>query len=324
MRAREAEVYDLGYQRYRGPREGRNRARRALFENGLRTMLGIGRGGRAKILPITLFVAAMAPAVVFAIILTFVGEGVDSFIPGPADYYSVVSAILILFAAIMAPELLAPDRRDNVLPLYLVRPLTPTDYLLARFLAFFVIVLALVYSGQIVLQAGLILTSSDSLEYIRENWDVVWRILLVGAAIAALISIAPMAVSAFTTRRVYAATFVIAAWLILNATSDALTSYEGDCAITSEAENGEVTAASAEGCEYFIGDFAPYVGLLNVSGLTDNINNRVFGVEIVPGQAAPSAIAVSELHDAFPVAAYLLITVGAGALLWSRYRRIRL
>ena len=44
-------VFDIGYQRYTGTREGRGRARRAVFKDGLRTALGLGRGGRAKILP---------------------------------------------------------------------------------------------------------------------------------------------------------------------------------------------------------------------------------------------------------------------------------
>ena len=161
MIEREAEVFDLGYQHYTGPREGRNRSRMALFENGVRTILGIGRGGRAKILPALLFFGVMSPAVVFVIILSFIGEAGADFIPGPADYYGIVGVVLIIFSAIMAPELLGPDRRDNVLPLYLVRPLTSTDYILARFLAFFVIALALVYAGQIVLQAGLILTADS-------------------------------------------------------------------------------------------------------------------------------------------------------------------
>ena len=189
MRAREAEVFDLGYQRYTGPREGRNRARLALFENGVRTVLGIGRGGRAKILPVGLFLAVMTPAVVFVIILAFIGEAGADFIPGPADYYSIVSVILIIFGAIMAPELLCPVRRDNVLPLYLVRPLTSTDYLIARFLAFFAIVLVLVYAGQIVLQAGLILTANDQVDYIRDNWQDVPRILFMGVLIATFISV---------------------------------------------------------------------------------------------------------------------------------------
>ena len=325
MRAREAEVFDLGYQRYTGPREGRNRARLALFENGVRTVLGIGRGGRAKILPVGLFLAVMTPAVVFVTILAFLdplaGDDAADFIPGPADYYSIVSVVLIIFGAIMAPELLCPDRRDNVLPLYLVRPLTSNDYLIARFLAFFVIVLALVYAGQIVLQAGLILTANDQVEYIRENWLNVPRILLMGALIAAFISVGPLAVAAFTTRRAYAAAFVIAAWLLLNSISDGLTFQE--CTFETVSEDGRITSSS-EDCTRPVGDLAPYVGLLNLGGVTDNLNNMVFDVDIEPGQGSPSSMAVAELHDAFPIGVYVLWTGIPALLLWHRYRRIRL
>jgi len=127
-----------------------------------------------------------------------------------------------------------------------------------------------------------------------------------------------MAVSAFTTRRAYAAAFIIAAWLILNAAADSLTSItENDCLSSFNSE-------TPVECEYSIGAIAPYVGLLSVSGLTDNINNMVFGVEVTPGQASPSSIAVSRLHDAYPIAAYLAANALAALLLWNRYRRIRL
>ena len=324
MREREAEVFDLGYQHYTGRREGRNRARFAVFENSVRTVLGIGRGGRAKILPVGLFIAVMTPAVVFVIILSFLdplaGDGAADFIPGPGDYYSIVSVILIIFGAIMAPELLCPDRRDNVLPLYLVRPLTSTDYVLARFLAFFVIALALVYAGQIVLQAGLVLTASDPVDYVRDNWLDVPRILGVGALIALFISVAPLAVAAFTTRRAYAAAFVIAAWLLLNSISDGLTFQE--CTSETVIRDGETTS-SFEECSLPAGDLAPYVALLNLGGATENINGMVFDSADENG-GSPSSSAVSELHDAFPIGAYILWTGIPALLLWNRYRRIRL
>ena len=68
-----AEVYDLGYQHYQGPREGRARARRSLYVNGLRTTLGIGRGPLAKVLAVLMFAAAMVPAVVMAVIVSLFG-----------------------------------------------------------------------------------------------------------------------------------------------------------------------------------------------------------------------------------------------------------
>ena len=135
-----AELFDLGYQHYEGPREGRMRARKAVFVNGFRTALGLGRGSLAKVLPILLFAAAMAPAIIIALIVSTADE-LDINLPGHSDYYQIVSIILIIFSAIIAPELLCTDRRTGVISLYLVRPLTVTDYVAGRWLAFFSITL---------------------------------------------------------------------------------------------------------------------------------------------------------------------------------------
>ena len=151
------------------------RSRTALWVNGVRTALGLGRGPRAKILPTLLFVAAMGPAIILTLVASVAGAGQE--VPGHAGYYQIVSIILLLFAAIIAPELLCPDRRNRVLDLYLVRPLTPVDYAAARWLAFFSIILALVYSGQIVLLIGLVLAANDPIDYLRVNWLDVPRVL---------------------------------------------------------------------------------------------------------------------------------------------------
>ena len=102
---RRGEVYDLGYQRYYGPREGRARARWALLVNGIRSALGIGRGSRAKILPVLLFVAAVGPAVIMVLIASLAGpENTTTH----AGYYSIISVILLLFSAIIAPGIADP------------------------------------------------------------------------------------------------------------------------------------------------------------------------------------------------------------------------
>ncbi|MCH8911025.1 MAG: ABC transporter permease, partial [Chloroflexi bacterium] len=40
----EGTVFDIGYQHYDGPREGRNRARLSVYTDGLKNSLGLGRG----------------------------------------------------------------------------------------------------------------------------------------------------------------------------------------------------------------------------------------------------------------------------------------
>lgn len=314
MREGQAEVFDLGYQHYDGPREGRTRARRALLENGVRTVLGIGRGGRAKVLPVLLFLAAIVPAVVFVVVLSFIPVG--EALPSPADYYSIVGTVLVIFGAVMAPELLIPDRQNNVLQLYLVRPLTSIDYLAARFLAFFLVVLALVYSGQIVFQIGLVLTAEEALDYLRDNWLDIPRFLGAGALIALFVTVIPMAVAALSARRAYVAAFVIAAFLVSSATVETLTSETCETQSEGIGESQTVTIV----CEPIIGDAARYVALFNMFNIPLRLNDMVFDQE----GGSPSTTAASELGALPPIGVYVLFTLGPGLFLWSRYRRVAL
>ena len=304
------ELYDLGYQHYLGPREGRMRARKAVFGDGFRTTLGIGHGPLAKILPILLFGAAMTPAVVMAIIASVTEGLVD--LPDHADYYEVVSIVLIIFAAIIAPELLCPDRRNGVISLYLVRPLTITDYVVGRWLAFFTITLLLVYSGQIVLLASLVLSAPEPLDYLRDNWLDIPRILGAGLLVAIFITTLPLAVSAFTNRRAYAAAVVIGLFIISSAAAGILTECD------ERHGGGQRSAESTRQCEPLTGDSAKWFGLVDLGRVPTHVNDMIFGVE---DEGLRSQL-TAELPRIVPIGWYVLLTGGMGFVLWTRYKRL--
>ena len=305
MTQRTGELFDLGYQHYDGPREGRTRARKAVFFDGFRTTLGLGRGAGAKVLPMLLFGAAMAPAVIMAIIASVTNNLVD--LPGHDDYYQVVSIVLLIFSAIIAPELLCPDRRNGVISLYLVRPLSITDYLAARWLAFFAITLLLVFSGQIVLLVSLVLSAADPLEYLQDNWLDIPRILGAGFLLAAFITTLPLAVAAFTDRRALAAAFVIGLFVISGAAGGILTG----------CDEGRDHQGDSE-CEPITGDLAKWLGLVDVSRVPTNVNDMIFNVE----DEGRRSRMTSELPRLVPIGWYVVLTGGLGAALWLRYRRI--
>ena len=390
------EVYDIGYQRYVGPREGRMRARKTVFVDGVRTALGLGRSPLAKLLPALLFLAAITPAAVFALI-NLVADQLPGDLPGHAGYYQIVSIILLLFSAIIAPELLCPDRRDGVINLYLVRPMSATDYVSGRWLAFFSITLALVYSGQVVLLIGLVLGAAEPLDYLRENWLDVPRFLAAGLFVALFTTTLPMAVSAFTTRRAYAAAFVVGLSVVASPVAAGLTDcgespriqgtvqdvgLEGAWSVTGsmgfvdregnfhtmgeEVVAGEgrfvfgppreqqyVVAVDADtviepgaGVGYFVevefirrrdgsllarrigapsaecrpvaGDYAKWVGLVDLFRTPIHLSDMIFGEE---NQSSVS-YHVATLPDVVPIAWYLLLTSAAGLALWWRYQRL--
>jgi ABC-2 type transport system permease protein len=306
------ELFDLGYQHYQGPREGRMRARKAVFDNGFRTTLGLGRGSLAKVLPILLFASAMAPAVIYALIASQVTE-LSDFIPDHSDYYQTVSTILILFSAIIAPELLCPDRRNGVISLYLVRPLTATDYVAGRWLAFFAITLLLVYSGQVVLLVGLTLSAAEPLDYLRDNWLDVPRFLGAGIVVAAFITTIPLAVASFTNRRAYAAAFVIGLFIISAAAAGIMTG----CEEHGDNRESRRDGAAAERCEPLTGDAAKWFGLVNMFTVPMHVNDMIFGVE----SEDQDSNRVADLPNIVPIGWYLLLTAGPGFALWWRYWR---
>ena len=114
-------IYDLGYRRYEGPRLGRAYAVRSLTIDSFRTAYGIGHGGRAKVAPVVLGALAILPAVVVLGVLTLATrlgarEQLEAATPiGYDTYYRSIDAIIALFCAAQAPELLSRDQRHGVL-----------------------------------------------------------------------------------------------------------------------------------------------------------------------------------------------------------------
>ena len=313
------EVFDLGYRHYEGPREGRGRARKALWVNGVRTALGLGRGAVPKILPAVLFVAVMIPALVAVLIASVADTGDD--LLDHAEYYRIVSVILVLFSAIIAPELLCADRRNGVINLYLVRPLTTLDYVAGRWAAFFSVTLALAYFGQLVLLIGLTLAADEPRDYLRDNWQDVPRFLLAGIVVAVFTTTLPMAVSAFTTRRAYAAAFVIGIFIISIPVSEILTECQ-DHAVRQQGFDEE-SRRSLEGgvvrCEPRTGDAGKWLALLNVPQIPMHVNDLIFDLDV--GERTNRL--VSELQAIVPIGWYVLLTAGPAYVLLWRYRRIR-
>ena len=301
------EVFDLGYQRYQGPREGRMRARKALFVNGLRTALGLGHGTPAKILPVLLFVSVMIPALVAVLIAAVADIGED--IVDHSDYYRIISVILVLFSAIIAPELLCSDRRDRVINLYLVRPMTSTDYVVGRWVAFFCVTLALLLFGQVVLLIGLTLAADAPLDYLKDNWLDVPRFLLAGIVVGVFTTTLPLAVSAFTTRRAYAAAFVIGVFVISIPVAAVLSSCDED----------DESFGRGEPCEPATGAAGKWLALLNIPQVSMHVNDMIFDV---PDEERANEL-VTELPDAIPVLWYLLLVAGPGFALWWQYRRLK-
>ncbi len=292
-------VFDIGYRRYTGEREGRNRSRRAIFQDGVRIALGLGRGGRAKFLPWTFIALLSGIGVIMALVagamerLGGPGAAERMNLPSHGDFYGIASIVLFLFAALVAPELLCRDRREGTIHLYLVRPVTATDYLGARWAAFLAVTLFAAWLPQVILFLGLSMGDPDPAGYLRAHWLDVPRFLAAGLAMAIYATTLAMLTASFTTRRAYAAVFLIGLFVITT----------------------PFTAGLSQEIE---GTAGQWISMFNLTNIPVHVNDVIFGEVSEVTEDAPAR----HLPAATRVAWYAAWTLGSGVVLWWRYRRL--
>jgi ABC-2 type transport system permease protein len=214
-------IYDLGYQSYDGPRLGRRAALGALFWSALRACYGLGRGGRAKIVPITLGVLAILPAVlavgIAALAAQAPGGGAVLEDASPvrfSTYHGLIVILVMLFAAAQGPELFGRDQRYGVLPLYFSRVLTRIDYALAKTGGLWVALLLLILVPQVLLLGGRIFVASDPVTGIQKELGSVPQFVAQALLTAGLLGSLTALIASNTPRRAYATAIVIALFII--------------------------------------------------------------------------------------------------------------
>lgn len=292
-------VFDIGYRNYTGVREGRRRSWLAVYKDGMRAALGLGRGPRAKVLPWLFIGVLTAIALVMAIIAgaaeRIAGPGATERmnLPSHSDYYGIASMLFFVFAAIVGPELLCRDRREGTIQLYLVHPITSTDYLGARWAAMFSVMLAAAWLPQAILFLGLCGGDPDPAAYFLQHWLDIPRFLLAGVVLVAYTVTLAMLTASFTTRRAYAAVFLV-----------------GLFAITAP-----FTIGLAQELK---GPAAQWISMFSLTDIPLHVNDAIFGKVSEMTEHAPAR----ELGTAILVGWYVAWTAIPATLLWSRYRRL--
>jgi ABC-2 type transport system permease protein len=205
VRAARGAVYDRGYRPYDGPRGGRLAAVLALYKASVRRALGLRRSWRQKFLPLGLLAVVSIPAAVnVGIGYATRNSPLEGFSFFTYREYVGVSSALLLFVAVCAPDVVCPDRRQRVLPVIFARPLTGTDYVLAKLGAIASLVFAFSILPQVLLFVGQMLVSGHALRYLGDHAAILWQVPVAVAALAAYYAALSLAVSSLTARRVVA------------------------------------------------------------------------------------------------------------------------
>jgi ABC-2 type transport system permease protein len=291
-------IHDLGYRRYDGPRLGRAQIVRALAWHSFRSAFGLGRGAKAKIVPLVALVALCLPAVVNAFAMSRGNPRLvdyDTYTPALRDI------VMTIFVAVQAPELVSRDLRSRVLPLYFARPIKTIDYPLAKYLAFTAACL-------VMLEVPLLLLYGGSIANVHGG-AAVWgqtRALIPGLLVGLMWAVVLAAISLFlaslTGRRAFATGAVAIFFLLTFTLAEILLQVEAP------AQSPQVQSSLADKVSGLFSPFTLFDGVRMWLGGTDT-------ADLVPKPGAFGAVYALVL---------VIITALCLAGLAARYRKARL
>ena len=288
-------IYDIGYRGYDGPRLGRRHAFSTLFVGGLRATFGLGRSGRAKIVPAFCVALPAITAVVIVALGAFASRfGISDLgvIPGHPDMAGSVGVFATILVAVQAPELLGRDVRYRVLSLYFSRALLREDYALAKLAALGAAVMAMLLLPHVILTIGAVLLTTDVLGALGREAGY-WPAILGSTALtAAATAGVALAVAAFIARRAYATVAIFGVFVVPGIIAAVVITLE-------------------------LGAASRYLVLLDLGTVLDAANAWLFGVAPTAGIWPVTGLPVS-----LGLVAAIVIALGTSTILVQRYRTI--
>lgn len=192
----------------------------ALYKASMRRALGLRRSWRQKIAPFVLLGVVTIPAIVNVGIGYVTRDNLgDRFEIITYREYVGVSSALLLFVALVSPDVMCPDRRQRVLPLMFARPLMGQDYVAAKVGAIASILFAFSFVPQVVLFVGNMLVSDSALDYFTGHLDILWKVPSAVVLLAVYYAVIGVALSSLTDRRIVAGASIIGLFLVTSISS---------------------------------------------------------------------------------------------------------
>ena len=215
-------IHDIGYKPYTGPRLGRWQIVRALYVHGLRSVFGLGRGPRAKIVPFFVLAAMMVPAAL-NVYESSVSKGL---VLSYAHFAYNMMLFAVLFVAAAAPELVSRDLRHHTLPLYFSRPLRRSDYPVAKLLALFSGLFLVEFLPILVTYLGQVASATSGHEIWLDSKSA-FPALFAALLQSAVFSVISLLIASTTGRRVIATGVIAILFLVTTAISGVLANVVG-------------------------------------------------------------------------------------------------
>jgi ABC-2 type transport system permease protein len=263
-----------------------------MYVDTARGAYGLGRTGKAKILPMLLLAVMCLPAVIM------VGVTLVTGIPELGDYPAYAYAmqvIVAIYVAGQAPVAVSRDLRFRTITLYFSRPLRRGDYVAAKFAGLATAVFVFCSAPLLLMFVGAVLARLPMAEQLPDL-----PIALLGVALLALLlSGISLAIASITPRRGLGVAAIIAVLLVLAGIQTALASLG--------VEEGNDTLAISS-------------GLVSPFSLVDGVQAGLLGASSAVGLGDDRTLG-SAAGTGFAGVTLALIGASYGLLL-LRYRKV--
>jgi ABC-2 type transport system permease protein len=283
----EAQIYEQGYRKHEGERLGVGSSIRSLAMHSALRALGLRRTFWAKLLPIATITISYLPAAVFVGIAALIPEEVTSevdAIPTYHEYYGFISAAILLFVAIVGPEVLCSDRRHGMLGLYLASPLTRETYLASKVLGLLPVLGLVTLGPPLLLLVGRTLVDAGP-ESVGDFFLLLVRAIASAIAVTAVYLGISLAAASLTDRRAVASAGIILTIFV----------------------TGTVAGVMTESL-----DANQHIELINLLTLPFELVQRIYGEE-------PE---LEDVSTAAVLAANVAWVLGCAGIVLTRYRKL--
>jgi ABC-2 type transport system permease protein len=284
-------IHDIGFRHYKGPRLGRGWIFRSLLVETFRGAFGFGRPAKAKIMPWILIGILLAPPLIFVLVIVL--TGMEELPSSYTAYFIDLQLIISMFIAGRAPYAVSRDLRHGIMPLYLSRPLTRSDFVFAKYGGVSLAMFAVLAAPQTLLFVGALLAKLP----VGENIAGYAQGLAMSVILALMLSGIGLVIAAFTPRRGLGVAAIITTLVVASALGVIL------AGILSWKENDTLGA---------------YLSAVDPYNVVDGIATSWFSVE-------PRISALGSLGFTGGLVFTMLATATIGgslAILLARYRKV--
>jgi ABC-2 type transport system permease protein len=306
-------IHDIGYKPYSGPRLGRGQIVRSLYVHSVRSVFGLGRGPKAKIVPWFVVAILMIPA---ALNVYAASSGKTLILDYSHMAYNLM-LFAVLFVAVAAPELVSRDLRHHTLPLYFSRPLRRGDYPLAKLLALSSSLFIVEFLPVLITYAGQVASAKSGHEIWLDS-RAAFPAVFVAFFQAAIFSAISLLMAAATGRRVIATGAIAILFLVTSAISHVLSDAVGrtwaDHTISCVAPTANPRGDNGGKALFGVGGDQNGPPAFAVSQLCPGIDLNNDNVENVNGQQDPNKPGYADLTIQYQTPVYSTIAKVGGML----------